>query len=162
MLYFRTEEHTMRNNKKGFTLIEMLAVIAIIAVLVAIIVPAIGSSTEKAKAAADAANLRSVLSLLNIHVVNGDKTVDEIINTCANPTSKMDEDAKLYAVFNAPGFIHVFYVNETTATYYSLDYLSEVATNGPESENLPSTDTPNIPGGDWYKAGVNGKLDVIP
>ena len=35
-------------NKKGFTLIEMLAVIAIIAVLVAIIVPAVGSSTTKA------------------------------------------------------------------------------------------------------------------
>ena len=82
----------MRNNKKGFTLIEMLAVIAIIAVLVAIIVPAIGSSTEKAKAATDAANLRSVLSLLNIHVVNGDKTVDEIINDCANPTSKIPEN----------------------------------------------------------------------
>lgn len=154
----------MRNIKKGFTLIEMLAVIAIIAVLVAIIVPAIGSSTDKAKAATDAANLRSVLSLLNIHVVNGDKTVDEIINTCPNPNSKMDPDAKLYAVFNAPGFIHVYYVNESTATYYSLDYLSEVATNGKNSEKLASisTSTPNIPGGDWYKAGVNGKLDVIP
>ena len=49
-------------NKKGFTLIEMLAVIAIIAVLVAIVVPAVGNSTEKAKEAADAANLRSIIA----------------------------------------------------------------------------------------------------
>ena len=49
-------------NKKGFTLIEMLAVIAIIALLVAIVVPAVGSSTEKAKEAADAANIRSIIA----------------------------------------------------------------------------------------------------
>lgn len=153
----------MRNNKKGFTLIEMLAVIAIIAVLVAIVVPAIGSSTEKAKAATDAANLRSVLSLLNVHVVNGDKTVDEIINDCANPTSKMDEDAKLYAVFNAPGFIHVYYVNEAESKYYSLDYLSEVSTNGKDSEKLATIGTaqPQVEG-DWYKAGVTGKIEDLP
>ena len=74
----------MLRNKKGFTLIEMLAVIAIIAVLVAIIVPAIGSSTQKAMAATDAANLRTILSLLNTHVINGEKTVDEIIANCSN------------------------------------------------------------------------------
>ena len=51
-------------NKKGFTLIEMLAVIAIIAVLVAIVVPAVGNSTEKAKEAADAANIRSMIAEL--------------------------------------------------------------------------------------------------
>ena len=135
----------MLHNKKGFTLIEMLAVIAIIAVLVAIIVPAIGNSTEKAKASADAANLRTVLSQLNIHVVNGEKTVDEIINDCANPTSKMDPDAKLTVVFETPGFIDAFYAKGTV--YYSLNYLSDVATNGSSSI---STDKPEIPGGTWY------------
>ena len=46
-------------NKKGFTLIEMLAVIAIIAVLVAIVIPVVGNATEKAKEAADIANIRA-------------------------------------------------------------------------------------------------------
>ena len=46
-------------NKKGFTLIEMLAVIAIIAVLVAIVIPVVGNATEKAKEAADVANIRA-------------------------------------------------------------------------------------------------------
>ena len=62
-------------NKKGFTLIEMLAVIAIIAVLVAIIVPAVGSSTLKAAASTNAANLRSAAASITIDYVNGDVTV---------------------------------------------------------------------------------------
>ena len=135
----------MNRKKKGFTLIEMLAVIAIISILVAIIVPAVGNSSAKAKAATDAANLRTVLSLLNIHVVNGNKTVDEIIADCANPTSKMDPDAKLTVVFETPGFIDAFYAKGTV--YYSLNYLSDVATNGSSSI---STDKPEIPGGTWY------------
>ena len=49
-------------NKKGFTLIEMLAVIAIIAVLVAIVIPTVSSATEKAKEAADVANIRSAVA----------------------------------------------------------------------------------------------------
>ena len=47
-------------NKKGFTLVEMLAVVAIIAVLVAIMSPVAGNAIEKAKAASNAANLRSL------------------------------------------------------------------------------------------------------
>lgn len=152
MLFEMNRGKHMRN-KKGFTLIEMLAVIAIIAVLVAIIVPAIGSSTAKAKAAADAANLRSVLSILNIHVVNGEKTVAEIVDSASNPTSTMDPTAKLTVVFETPGFIDAFYANGDV--YYSLEYLSEMATNGPDSEKLTQIGTacPNVPG-DWYQIGI--------
>ena len=49
-------------NKKGFTLIEMLAVIAIIAVLVSIVIPVVGNATEKAKEAADVANIRDAIA----------------------------------------------------------------------------------------------------
>lgn len=132
-------------NKKGFTLIEMLVVIAIIAVLVSIVIPTITNSNAKAKAAADAANLRTVLSVLNIEVVNGEKTVPEIIDASMNPTSLMDPDAVLQAVYDAPGFIDVFYVNGST--YYSLEYLSDIATNG---ESSISTAKPVVPGGTWY------------
>lgn len=50
----------MKNNKKGFTLIEMMAVIAIVAVLVAVIIPIMNGSTDKAAAATNASNLRGV------------------------------------------------------------------------------------------------------
>ena len=137
-------------NRNGFTLIEMLVVIAIIAVLVAIIIPTVSSTTIKAKAATDAANLRAVYAELNVHVLSGNKTVQEIIDTASDPTSKMDSDAVIYAVFDAPGFIDVYYANGSV--YYGLDYLSELASNGPDSPNLASIGTakPDIPGGVWY------------
>ena len=47
------------NNKKGFTLMEMLIVVAIIAVLVAVAIPTFNSALNKAKAGTDLANIRS-------------------------------------------------------------------------------------------------------
>lgn len=138
------------HNKKGFTLIEMLVVIAIIAILVAIVMPVTGNTTAKAKASTDAANLRAVYAELNIHVLNGEKTVPEILATVSNPISKMDPDAVICAVFDAPGFIDVYYVNGST--YYGFDYLSELGTNGPDSSKLEEIGTakPDVPGGTWY------------
>ena len=49
----------MKNNKKGFTLAELLIVVAIIAVLVAIAIPVFTSQLEKSREAVDLANLRS-------------------------------------------------------------------------------------------------------
>ena len=46
-------------NKKGFTLMEMLIVVAIIAVLVAIAIPVFNGALTKAKEAADVANVRA-------------------------------------------------------------------------------------------------------
>lgn len=47
------------NDKKGFTLAELLIVVAIIGVLVAISIPIFTSQLEKSREATDAANLRS-------------------------------------------------------------------------------------------------------
>ena len=46
-------------NKKGFTLMEMLIVVAIIAVLVAIAIPVFNGALTKPKEAADVANVRA-------------------------------------------------------------------------------------------------------
>ncbi len=48
-----------KNNKKGFTLAELLIVVAIIAVLVAISIPIFSAQLEKAREATDAANIRA-------------------------------------------------------------------------------------------------------
>ena len=48
-----------KNNKKGFTLAELLIVVAIIAVLVAIAIPVFSAQLEKSREATDIANVRS-------------------------------------------------------------------------------------------------------
>ena len=145
----------MLKNKKGFTLIEMLAVIAIIAVLVAIVVPAVGSSTTKARAAADASNLRSTLGVLNTHVSTGGD-LEEMVKNVDVPESLYVEDCELHVLYTDPGFIEVYFVKDDA--YYGLDYLSAVA------QSLDAEDTPTgkpVTGGVWYQAGV-GKIDETP
>ena len=53
-----------KNNKKGFTLAELLIVVAIIAVLVAIAIPVFSSQLEKSREATDLANIRSAYATL--------------------------------------------------------------------------------------------------
>ena len=48
-----------KNNRKGFTLAELLIVVAIIAVLVAIAIPVFTNQLEKSREATDVANVRS-------------------------------------------------------------------------------------------------------
>lgn len=73
-------------NRKGFTLIEMMIVIAIIAILVAVIIPVITGSTDKAAAATNASNLRGVegeiitLMLLEPEAFGDKKSAQEVIN----------------------------------------------------------------------------------
>jgi len=115
-------------NKKGFTLIEMLAVIAIIAVLVAIIVPAVGSSTAKAKAAADAANLRSVLSAATIELAaEGD--LDDL--AASVPASKTDSTYKVVRVVQNGDALEAFYTKTAAdTTGMSIAELSKRAEDG--------------------------------
>ena len=49
----------VKENKKGFTLAELLIVVAIIAVLVAISIPIFTAQLEKSREAVDIANIRS-------------------------------------------------------------------------------------------------------
>ena len=48
-----------KNNKKGFTLAELLVVVGIIAILVAIAIPTFGAATDRAYAGVLEANARS-------------------------------------------------------------------------------------------------------
>lgn len=51
-----------KNNKKGFTLAELLIVVAIIAVLVAIAIPVFNAQLDKSKLATGTANARSAVA----------------------------------------------------------------------------------------------------
>lgn len=59
------------NDKKGFTLSELLIVVAIIAVLVAISIPIFSSQLEKSRRAVDMANARNIIGALSTGMNDG-------------------------------------------------------------------------------------------
>lgn len=64
-------------NKKGFTLMEMLIVVAIIAVLVAIAIPVFNGALTKSKEAADVANVRATYAEWQTAILTENKTAPD-------------------------------------------------------------------------------------
>lgn len=56
----------MLNNKKGFTLIELIVVIAILGILAAVLVPRVTGFTESARVSADDANAKMLENVAKI------------------------------------------------------------------------------------------------
>ena len=125
-------------NKKGFTMIEMLAVIAIIAILVAIIVPAVGNSTMKAKAASDAANLRSQAASIAIDYL-ADNDLDKAYTMDVEVDGTTNQVIQSYLV---DGEIVVYVPAKTANKFYTIDALATAADSGvaPTSAALPTGD----------------------
>lgn len=63
------------NNKKGFTLMEMLIVVAIIAVLVAIAIPVFNGALTKSKEAADVANVRALYAEWQVGILTENQDI---------------------------------------------------------------------------------------
>ena len=139
-------------NKKGFTLIEMLAVIAIIAVLVAIVIPTVTSVTTKADAAVDAYNLRSVMGQLNAKLASTNLMSAAEAQSLETSDSKMFPGAKMLIVYQNPGFIDAYYYVD--GQYYGLKYFSAIAQGGIDAADGISTAKPTGEGYEWYEAGV--------
>lgn len=70
----------MKQNKNGFTLMEMLIVIAIIAVLIAVAIPVFASQLEKAREATDLANVRSAYAQVSTEALLGDSEASVTVN----------------------------------------------------------------------------------
>ena len=54
------------NNKKGFTLVELVIVVAVMAVLVAVAIPTVGAITSKARAAVNDSNAQTIESIIKL------------------------------------------------------------------------------------------------
>lgn len=62
-----------KNNKKGFTLVELVIVVAVMAILVAIAIPTVSSITDKARSSVDDSNARTIESMIKLEQADLDK-----------------------------------------------------------------------------------------
>ena len=73
-----------KENKKGFTLAELLIVVAIIAVLVAISIPIFTSQLEKSRDAVTASNVRAAYAEAQTAWLTGSNDGNATVNKTAN------------------------------------------------------------------------------
>ena len=84
----------MKNNRKGFTLAELLIVVAIIAVLVAVAIPVFTSQLEKSREATDAANIRSAYAVIQSAALMQDDTTTITKNNNSTTTFSVPSEAE--------------------------------------------------------------------
>lgn len=92
MLNFFLKKRFKKNNKKGFTLVELMVVVVIIGILTAIAIPVYNSVTENAKRSACQANQRTISSALVQWAAEKDIPSGELPTfTIANGTGTSDK-----------------------------------------------------------------------
>lgn len=141
----------MKQNKNGFTLMEMLIVIAIIAVLIAVAIPVFASQLEKAREATDLANVRSAYAQVSTEALLGDSeatvTVDlkqkqadwqsvDPVNIGGIVHSKSQGDTK--------NWIGVAEPNGTCVVSYKEDYGIILNWSGKADPSIPKYPDTNV------------------
>ena len=118
--------------KKGFTLVELLAVIAILAILVIIALPNIMSLFNKAKQSSFETEVKQVYKLAKAQWMsdsfglNGEKVYSQNSNGCTNSLKNMNTRNNLnyFVKLNGTGKVIELYVTDGTYQYsYNGDEL---------------------------------------
>ena len=98
-----------KNNKKGFTLVELVIVVAVMAVLVAVAIPTVSSITQSAKNAVADTNCRTIESVLKLAEAEAAKAGDGTGTlTTAGAVETAVDGAKL-GIQAATGTVSTFY-----------------------------------------------------
>ena len=84
-----------KNNKKGFTLVELVIVVAVMAVLVAVAIPTVGSITGTAKKAVQDSNARTIESVIKLAEADASKNGDDVVELSEQQVWNALTDAKL-------------------------------------------------------------------
>jgi len=85
---------TKLQNKKGFTLAELLIVVAIIAVLVAVSIPVFASQLENSRESADAANLRAAYAEVMSAALTEEDSAGVTVNKTDDKITTITADVK--------------------------------------------------------------------
>ncbi len=118
-----------RNNKKGFTIIELVIVIAVIAILAAVLIPTFSSIIKKANQSVDTQAVQQMNTLLATHVDGSIKNVSDAIRALDEEDIDLDNYKALqknhyfYFVMNGKTPM-IIYANEKNEIVYPEVTLS--------------------------------------
>lgn len=93
---------TKMKKKKGFTLIELMAVIAIIAILAAVLVPTVTGYIDRSKKSAIVTQVRNVVSAVETHNATASDPIDTGVVTDSSTATPVD---KIVKVKDIPGIV---------------------------------------------------------
>lgn len=86
---------TKKRKKKGFTLVELMAVVAIIAILAVVLVPTVSGYIERSKKVAIVSQVRTVIGAVEIYNATASEQIckdDLIIDLANSSTGKLKDD----------------------------------------------------------------------
>ena len=84
-----------KNNKKGFTLVELVIVIAVMAALVAVAIPTVGAITGSANTAVENSNARTIESMIKLAEAEASKNSDGVVAVSEEQVAAALAEAKL-------------------------------------------------------------------
>lgn len=120
-----------KNNKKGFTLVELVIVVAVMAILVAIAIPTVSSVTQKATKATNDSNANTIESMIKLEAANkanadedGNVTIDGTLIEDALNNAKLGIESGTFYYNSDTGAV------TTTAPASGTTYITITFTNG--------------------------------
>ena len=123
-----------RENKKGFTLAELLIVVAIIGVLVAISIPIFTSQLEKSREATDLANVRAAYAEVTTAFIEDGQAHEASVDLKSNTS-----DLKTSATEEVAGVSVATILQGTNPCTVSVDEAGVVKINNTEATSTFKT-----------------------
>ena len=117
-----------KNNKKGFTLAELLIVVAIIAVLVAIAIPVFTTQLEKSREATDIANVRSAYAEVVTAYLTDHNSAATISVEAKQTVANWQGDSGIIEYFNGSKTQAYSYNAKTTGNNYNVGITIDTST----------------------------------
>ncbi len=127
----------MKNNKKGFTLVELVIVVAVMAILVAVAIPTVGTITTQATNATRQSNANTIESMIKLYeaknIQDGRKTgisLDECITACNE--AKLGITADTYYYITSNGSVEANMPTENDIEYFEIVFDVNGTASGTE------------------------------
>ena len=116
-----------KNNKKGFTLVELVIVVAVMAVLVAVAIPTVASivgTAEDSVAKSNARTIESVIKLAEANNTDGDTelSAEEVAKAVYEAKLGIDGDSKVFVFYYDPTSGNVKPVDATTNVGWKIEF----------------------------------------